>query len=147
MELTWHYGGFADLAAVTVYQLLELRSRVFVVEQNCVYNDMDGLDLGADHLWAQDAARIVAALRVLPAGVKYPEIAIGRVVVDADYRKHGLGRELMTRALARTGGHATRVQAQAYLEKFYASLGYRSIGAQYEEDGILHVDMVRPAGS
>ena len=147
MELTWHRSAFADLPAATVYAILALRSRVFVVEQRCAYNDMDGLDERSEHLWAQDGARIVAYLRIVAAGAKYAEASIGRVVVDADYRKHGLGKQLMERGLAAVGAAPLKIQAQAYLERFYSELGFRRISEPYDEDGIAHVDMVRPAGS
>jgi ElaA protein len=147
MDLTWHRSGFADLPGSTLYAILALRSRVFVVEQRCVYNDIDGLDDRSEHLWAQDGARIVAYLRIVDAGAKYVERSIGRVVVAEDYRAHGLGKQLMQRGLAAVGAAPIRIQAQAHLERFYDELGFRRVSEPYVEDGIPHVDMLKPAAS
>ena len=145
MDLTWHDCAFGELTAATLYAILGLRSRVFVVEQACAYDDVDGLDPAARHLWAEDGGCVVAYLRLLPAGMKYPELAIGRVVIDRAYRAHGLGRELMRRGLALAGAVPVRLAAQAHLEGFYAGLGFRRTSDVYDEDGIPHVEMLRSA--
>ncbi|HEY1556004.1 MAG TPA: GNAT family N-acetyltransferase [Kofleriaceae bacterium] len=146
MALSWHDARFDELATGTLYELLALRSRVFVVEQRCAYDDLDGLDRAARHIWASDGDAIAAYLRVLPAGAKYAEVCIGRVVVAPVWRGTGLGKELMRRALAALGGAAIRLGAQAHLERFYAELGFaRAPDAPdvYDEDGIPHVQMIR----
>lgn len=145
MTLTWHDARFDELSAGTLYDLLALRSRVFVVEQRCAYDDLDGLDRVARHLWASDGAEIAAYLRIIPAGVKYAEVSIGRVVVAPAHRGTGLGQELMRRGIAAAGGAAIRLGAQAHLERFYADLGFQRASDVYDEDGIPHVEMVRPA--
>ena len=147
MELTWHDAPFEQLSVATLYGILALRSRVFVVEQKCAYDDVDGLDYTARHLWAQDGARVVAYLRILPAGVKFAELSIGRVVVDAGYRAHRIGRELMQRGLALAGAVAIRISAQAHLERFYGELGFARASDVYDEDGIPHVEMIRSVAS
>ncbi|HTR49573.1 MAG TPA: GNAT family N-acetyltransferase [Kofleriaceae bacterium] len=146
MALTWYEARFDELAAGTLYDLLALRSRVFVVEQRCAYDDLDGLDRVARHVWASDGDRVAAYLRILPAGVKYAELGIGRVVVAPAYRGTGLGRELMRRGIAAAGGAPIRLGAQAHLERFYAELGFQRASDVYDEDGIPHVEMVRPDG-
>jgi ElaA protein len=143
VALTWHDARFDGLAAAKLYAILALRSRVFVVEQRCAYDDIDGLDLAAHHLWAEDGGEVVAYLRLLPAGLKYDELAIGRVVVAAEHRARGLGHELMRRALVLAGAVAIKLSAQAHLEPFYAVYGFTRISDVYEDDGIPHVDMLR----
>jgi ElaA protein len=143
VDLIWRDAVFADLTGATVYAILALRARVFVVEQTCAYDDLDGLDLAARHMWAEDGGRVVAYLRVLPAGVKYAELSIGRVVVDRAYRAHGLGRDLMVRGLALAGAVPVRIAAQAHLERFYGDLGFRRVSDVYDEDGIPHIEMLR----
>ena len=144
MALTWHDARFDELAAGTLYDLLALRSRVFVVEQRCAYDDLDGLDRVARHVWASAGADVAAYLRILPAGSKYAEVSIGRVVVAPAHRGTGLGKELMERGIAAAAA-AIRIGAQAHLERFYADLGFRRASDVYDEDGIPHVEMIRPA--
>ena len=134
---------YDELTRDELYAILELRARVFVVEQNCVYQDVDGLDPRCRHVWAQDRGEIVAYLRLIPAGVTYDEVAIGRVIVAQRMRGTGLGRELMRRGLAAAGAVPVRLGAQAHLEKFYTDLGFRRVSDVYDEDGIPHVQMLR----
>jgi ElaA protein len=143
VELTWHERAFDELTTGELYAIVALRERVFVVEQACAYLDADGLDPRCRHLWAQDGGEIVAYLRLIPAGVKYDEGAIGRVIVAQRMRGTGLGRELMRRGLAAAGAVPVRLGAQAHLEKFYADLGFRRVSDVYDEDGIPHIEMLR----
>jgi ElaA protein len=143
VALTWHDGRFENLTVVTLYAILALRSRVFVAEQRCAYVDIDGLDLAAHHLWAEDGGQVVAYLRLLPPGARYEELAIGRVVVDARHRAGGLGRELMRHGLRLAGAAPVRLSAQAHLERFYRQLGFERASDVYDEDGIPHVEMLR----
>jgi ElaA protein len=144
--LTWHDRAFAALTVHELYAILALRDRVFVVEQTCVYLEADGHDPACRHLWAaDDDGAIHAYLRILPAGAKFAEASLGRVVVAPIARGTGLGRELMRRGLEAVGPVAVRIAAQAYLERFYNELGFRRAGEPYDEDGISHVDMIRPA--
>jgi ElaA protein len=146
--LTWRWRSWRDLDADTLHAIFKLRSDVFVVEQNCVFSEMDGFDPQCDHLCAIDAqGRLLAYLRLLPPGAKYQEPSIGRVVVAADARKHGLARKAMLDGIKRCGerfpDQPILIQAQQYLERFYLSLGFEAVGAPYLEDGIAHVDMRR----
>ena len=151
--ITWQWSGFADLTVAQLYAMLALRQEVFVLEQTCLYPDIDGLDPGAHHLlgWRDAGGKpeLVAHLRCLAPGAKYAEMSIGRVVTSPAARGSGLGRELVAQGIALAcqlhPGHAIRIGAQAHLEAFYASFGFRTISAPYDEDGILHVDMLRPA--
>jgi ElaA protein len=148
VELTWFERGFAELTPAQLYAIVRLRERVFVVEQNCVYVDADGIDPVSRHLWAEaTGGEIAAYLRVVPAGVKHPEVSIGRVITAPEHRGAGLGKELMKRGIAATGHVAIRIGAQAHLERFYGELGFARSSEPYLEDGIPHIEMVRPAGA
>lgn len=148
----WRLASFAQLTTHELYAILALRQEVFVVEQRCAYRDADGLDVHARHLFAVDAVAhdgtltLAAVARLFVPGVHAQEAVIGRVVTAPALRKSGLGRELMTRAIAASGEHAPiRIGAQAYLERFYRSLGFERAGEDYLEDDIPHLPMVRRA--
>jgi ElaA protein len=151
--IEWQWSSFADLTAAQLYDMLALRQQVFVLEQTCLYPDIDGLDTGAWHLlgWRTvDGKRELAAtLRCLAPGARYDEMSLGRVVTSRSTRGSGLGRELVARGIEHAvrlhPGHAIRIGAQAHLEKFYASFGFATVSEPYDEDGILHIDMIRPA--
>lgn len=150
--LAWRVVPFTGLDAASLYAVLRLRSAVFVVEQACVFHDMDGRDDVALHLLGErvagDPGTLVAYARLFAPGDHYAEAAIGRVVTAPAARGSGAGRALMRRAIAeceaRWPGAAIRLGAQRYLERFYASLGFTVAGAPYDEDGIPHVEMRRP---
>lgn len=144
--MKWHSEPFSALTGRQVYAMTALRERVFVVEQNCVYLDADGLDLESQHLWAEnDAGEILAYLRIVPAGAKFDEISIGRVITAPEARGTGLGRELMRRGLDAVGPVTVRIGAQAHLERFYGELGFVRASDEYDEDGIPHIEMLRSA--
>lgn len=140
---------FDELSPRALYNVLALRQRVFVLEQQCVFVDTDDLDQDALHLLGWRAERLVAYARILERGVQFDEPTIGRVVVTPEMRGQGLGRALMTRAIsaieAARGASPIALAAQARLEPFYASFGFERISGDYEEDGIMHVDMRRAA--
>jgi ElaA protein len=153
-SISWAWKRFDALTGPEVYALLALRSAVFVVEQDCVFLDPDGLDRHAWHLLGHVAdpgrPRVLAAgLRCLDPMVKYPEASIGRVVVAPAWRGTRLGRALMVEGIGRSRaawpGQAIRIGAQQRLEAFYASLGFESEGEPYEEDGIMHREMCLPS--
>ena len=147
--MNWHWKKFPDLKPLELYQIISLRERVFVVEQNCVYLDCDGLDVGAWHLFGYQDEELVAYLRFLAPGVKYPEASIGRVVTAPEGRKTGFGKELIGQSLKRIqetfGPIPLRISAQAYLEKFYSRFGFVREGMEYLEDGIPHIEMSKQA--
>ena len=145
MELTWHESEFEALTVHQLYAILALRQRVFIVEQRCAYLDADGADQPSRHLWAERAGEIVAYARIVPAGLKFHELAIGRVITAPELRGTGLGRDLMLRAIASCGRVPIRIGAQAHLEKFYGDLGFVRASDIYDEDGIPHIEMLRAA--
>lgn len=144
----WSVARFEELELGQLYAILAARSAVFVVEQDCAYQDLDGFDAAGIHLWAaSDADRVLAYARLLPPGLRYAEPSIGRVLTTSSDRGRGLGRELMQRALReasrRFPGEPIRISAQQYLERFYGQLGFEAVRGPYLEDGIPHIEMVR----
>ena len=149
MTLRWTTTPYAALTVPELYALLQLRSAVFVVEQTCAFQDIDGHDADAHHLLGRTATGELAAYaRLFPAGRSYPEASIGRVAVAPAFRRHGLGRELMQQALAACtalwGPQPIQIGAQLYLREFYRSFGFEQVGEGYLEDGIAHIHMLRP---
>ncbi len=145
--MIWTLKKYDDLALNELYDILRLRAEVFVVEQNCPYNDLDGRDQASFHLQGRDEkGQLVASTRLVPRGVSYENYAsIGRVVTSPTARGTGAGRELMRVSIEKCAelfeGERVKIGAQAYLLKFYESLGFRSTGEEYLEDGIPHVAM------
>jgi len=145
--IDWRLAFFDELTARELHDLLQLRAAVFVVEQNCVFQDVDGADPACWHLLGTRAGELVAYCRLVPPGVKYAEPSIGRVVTARAERRTGCGRELMREALARADklwpGKALRIGAQRYLEGFYGGYGFVQASEPYDEDGIMHIEMVK----
>jgi ElaA protein len=175
VKVRWQWSRFPELAAAELYAALAARQQVFTVEQRCAFQDADGHDVHAWHLfaWAEDPSAVVGTpttpeaarscapwrgpaalvlagyLRVLDPGRKFAEPSIGRVLTVAPYRGIGFGRTLMAEGIARTRRvwpeRPVRIAAQQRLERFYANLGFRTTGLPYQEDDIAHVDMLLPA--
>jgi ElaA protein len=147
--LSWQWCELHELAVPQWYALMATRVAVFVVEQTCPYQELDGWDLRATHLIAWDGAEVAAYLRCFAPGVKYPEASLGRILTSHRHRATGLGRELVQRGLdrieAQHPGSPVRIGAQSRLERFYNSFGFITVSEVYLEDGIEHVDMVRAA--
>jgi ElaA protein len=145
VELRWQDRVFGELSVVDLYAIVELRQRVFVVEQRAPYLDADGLDRVARHLWAEsiEGDAIVAYLRIVPAGARFAEASLGRIVTAPEVRRSGLGRALVVRGLAAIGDAPVRIAAQDHLERFYTELGFRRASEPYLEDGIPHIEMLR----
>lgn len=149
--IDWQFSRFADLTPFDLYEVLAQRQNVFILEQTCLYPDIDGYDLEAHHLlgWRTvDGKRGLAAyLRVLAPGAKYDEMSIGRVITTPAARGTGAGRALIDQGImhaqALYPGHRIRIGAQQYLERFYGSFGFETVSAPYDEDGIMHIDMLR----
>lgn len=146
--LSFHYQSWSELGRDALYALMALRQEVFVVEQKCPYLDADGYDPKATHLWATapGSEYPVAYCRVFPAGVKYAEASLGRVVSAASVRRTGAGRALMVEALRVMDAAAmgpVRISAQSYLQRFYEGFGFRVVSEPYLEDDIPHVEMLR----
>jgi ElaA protein len=153
VPIEWQWRAFAELSLKELYAIMQARQIVFIVEQACPYLDADGYDERAWHLmgWAgQEEERILAAYaRVFAPGVKYSEASVGRVITHPSMRGQGLGEALMREALRRLESlaphAAVRIGAQMYLEKFYEKSGFRRVSAPYDEDGIMHIEMLRAA--
>jgi ElaA protein len=143
VTLGWQLRAFSELSAIELYAIVALRERVFIVEQACAYQDADGLDPFARHLWAHDAGVIHAYLRIVPPRLKFEEVSLGRVITAPEARGTGLGKELMRRGLDAVGAVPVRIGAQAHLEKFYGDLGFVRASDVYDEDGIPHIEMLR----
>jgi ElaA protein len=147
MGLHWQIKAFHDLTVDELYDILRLRSEIFVLEQNCVYLDLDGKDKKALHLFGTYEDKIVAHARLLSPGISFPEASIGRVVVDSNYRDKKWGHELMQNAIAGIASHfketVITIGAQLYLKKFYESHGFLAISDMYLEDDIPHIEMKR----
>ena len=147
--IRWRFAPFAELTPREVHDLYQLRAAAFVVEQNCVFQDLDGVDPECWHLLGYRGDELIAYARLLPAGVKFVEPSIGRVVTTMAVRGTGLGRELMRESLRRAEklwpGQPIRIGAQSRLERFYVELGFVTASAPYDEDGIEHIEMLRPA--
>ena len=146
--ITWRFVPLDALTARELYEVLQLRSEVFVVEQACVFRDMDGTDAQAMHLLGTVEGRLAAYARCFAAGVKYAEASIGRVVTRSELRGSGAGHLLMRQSIAcltqHWGPQSIRIGAQARLEQFYRQHGFTTTGAPYSEDGIPHIEMLRP---
>ena len=149
--MLWKLKRFPDLTVDELYSILQLRSEVFIIEQNCVYQDVDGKDPAAWHLMGLEGFELIAYTRILPPGISYNDPSIGRVVTLSSNRRFGLGRELMNISIAECqnlfGKTPITLGAQSYLIHFYESLGFSVIGDEYIEDGIPHVQMTRKASS
>ena len=149
--IDWQFSSFNDLGPADLYEVLAQRQQVFILEQTCLYPDIDGLDPVAHHLlgWrmVEGKRQLAAYLRVLGPGVKYDEMSLGRVITTQAARGSGAGRALLARGIdcaeALYPGHRIRIGAQQYLEKFYQSFGFATVSAPYDEDGIQHIDMLR----
>lgn len=146
--LHWQIATFDALDTRQLYRLLQLRSAVFVLEQVCAFQDIDGADLPALHVMGMMNDRVGAYARCLPAGACHAEASIGRVVVEAHLRGAGVGHALVRRAIGALEQHwgpqAIRISAQLPLTTFYRSHGFEACGAPYLEDGIAHIAMLRP---
>lgn len=149
MDLEFKWARMESFTALELYEIIKARESVFVVEQQCAYQEADGVDPSCWHLRAFVEGELAACARVVEPGIKYREPSIGRVMTLARFRGRGLGRPLVAQAIAfteaRFPGQGIRIGAQAHLHGFYASLGFEAVGDAYDEDGILHIDMVKSA--
>lgn len=145
MTIEWKIKSFEALSVHELYDLLRLRSEIFVVEQNCVYLDLDGKDKVALHLFGEFEGKIVAHARLFKAGISFENASIGRVNVAADYRDRKWGHDLMREAIAgillHFGESQITIGAQLYLKKFYESHGFMQTSEMYLEDDIPHIEM------
>jgi len=149
-NLQWKAERFYELTVDQLFELFQLRINVFVVEQQCAYPELDEHDRHAEtrHLSGRDESRqLIAYARILPAGLSFPEVSLGRFVVRKDARGQGIGHKLLSVALKEIQsswpGSAIRISAQDYLQKFYEQYGFTPFSEMYLEDGIPHIEMVK----
>jgi len=152
LQLDWRCAHFDALTPAELYAITQARISVFIVEQTCPYQDADGADPACHHLWTLAGGRDIAAyLRIVPPGVKCAEPSLGRILTTAAGRGQGLGRALVDEGIRRVesmyGAQAIRIGAQRYLLAFYESFGFVRTGYDYDEDGIPHSEMLRPAST
>ena len=137
---------FDKLTPAELYSILQLRQEIFIIEQDCIYPDIDNKDENAQHFMAFDEGKLVGCLRILRRGVTFEECSIGRVVVSAQYRRKGIAQNLMQQAMAVIKNdwkkQYIRISSQAYAAPVYAALGFRVVSGEYIEDGIPHVEML-----
>ena len=136
---------FEELTLGELYEILRCRCEVFAMEQKILYQDMDGKDMTSTHLFYTVEGRIVSYLRIIDAGVKYPEVSIGRVLTLKDYRHRGISRRLMEEAIAHIRSRTDapiRIEAQSYLKEFYESIGFRAVSGEFILEGIPHISML-----
>ena len=139
---------FEELNKAELYQIIQLRIAVFIVEQDCPYPDLDDMDQDAQHLWIEDAGEIVCYLRVNPAGSRFSEPSLGRIVTKKSHRNRGLAEKLIKKAIdlvCEKESRAIRISAQCYLEKYYEKFGFIKASEEYLEDDIPHIEMLKDA--
>jgi len=145
-NIVWIYKAFNELTPLQLYSILQLRNEVFVVEQQCIFQDADNKDQNSWHVMGWTGNQLIAYTRLVPEGIAYKESSIGRVVTSPKMRKLGLGRKLMLESIEILykiwGKKAIKIGAQLYLKNFYESLGFQQTSAIYLEDGIEHIEML-----
>lgn len=145
--MKWVLKKFDDLTPAELYAILRLRSEVFVVEQNCVFLDMDNKDQACYHLMVWQNEKLAGYTRLVPQGISYDLPSIGRVVTSSFVRKTGAGKLLMEKSIEEIfhlfGKTSIKIGAQLYLKKFYESFGFVQTSDIYDEDGIDHIEMTR----
>ena len=145
--INWQFKHYKELSLDEFHDIVALRLKVFVVEQDCPYQDLDGMDKECYHLISRDAENtIVGTARIIPPGLIYPATGIGRIVLDESVRGGQHGHELMKQCIqfifAKFGKGDMKLSAQKHLENFYTQHGFTSTGKEYLEDGIPHVEMI-----
>ena len=147
--IEWHDLAFGEMTTAQLYAVLRVRSEVFVVEQACIFQDMDGADLQAVHVLGSVGDVVVTYARCFQAGIKFHESSIGRVLTRASERGRGTGHAVIEKSIAclfhRWGPQSIRIGAQAHLKNFYCQHGFEDTGVAYCEDGIDHIEMLRSA--
>ena len=150
-HLQWQCTSFQELSNVQLHQIYQARNAVFILEQDCPYQDIDGKDIHSHHLiaWDQNSGEtplVAAYLRIVPAGISFAEASLGRVLTTQDWRGSGVGKQLIANGIAalhqRYPQAAIRIGAQAYLEQFYGSFGFQTVSDMYLEDDIPHLEML-----
>lgn len=139
-----HFKNFDDLSTLDLYQMLRLRQDIFIIEQDCVYDDIDDIDPYCEHLLLKDKNNVVGCSRIVPAHKKFEHPSIGRIAIDKKYRGKGLGKKIVQKSiqlLSKKNTETIIIEAQSYLQAFYESMGFEQISESYMVDGIPHIKM------
>ncbi|CAN5181488.1 GNAT family N-acetyltransferase [soil metagenome] len=140
------YHNITEFEPAHLYEVLKLRQDIFIIEQNCIYDDIDGLDYDSAHLLLHgDDDTLIGYLRLVPAGKKFDELSLGRIAIKKEYRGKGYGKNLIKKGLAiakKWGETSIRIEAQAHLVNYYANLGFKTNSETYDVDGIPHIQMM-----
>ena len=139
---------FEELNKTELYQIVQLRIAVFIVEQDCPYPDLDDMDQESLHVWIRDGNEIVSYLRITPPGLRFVEPSLGRIVTKQNYRSKGFAENLIKQAINHIYAEkpeAIRISAQSYLEKYYEKFGFFKASDEYLEDNIPHIEMLLDA--
>jgi ElaA protein len=143
--MEWKIKTFNQLTTHELYDILKAREEIFIIEQECIYHDMDSNDLDAVHVFAMEGNQVICYLRILGKGVRFDEVSLGRVITRPAYRRKGYGEQLMQRAIDYItevmGEEKIRISAQTYLEIFYGNVGFKKVSDVYLEDGQDHCEM------
>lgn len=142
----WITKHFNDLSSTEIYDMFVLRQQVFIVEQDCAYQDVDDKDKNSYHVFGYQGDSLLAYLRIVPPKISYKEVSIGRVLTSKSHRNLGLGKKLMIKGINEVERifytKIIRISAQTYLIKFYTELGFTKVGESYLEDNIPHIEMI-----
>ena len=149
--ITWQTKAFKDLTVDEYFEILHLRTAIFVVEQDCPYQEVDEKDRQSFHLFGKaENGEVIAVTRILPQGISYDEISVGRVALKKEYRGKGIADELMEETFKFIENHfgkqAIRISAQEYLLNYYSKHGFKQVGEMYLEDNIPHIEMLTTLG-
>lgn len=139
------YHGLEKMPATELYQVLKLRQDIFIIEQTCIYDDIDDRDQQSDHLLLKESNSLIAYSRIVPPGEKFKEVSVGRIVVRKQDRGKGLGKMIITEALdwiRNRNYNQVRIEAQAHLKAYYEEMGFKTASDIYDEDGIPHLQMI-----
>lgn len=145
--MTWtFYRSFDEFTPHHLYDILKLRQDIFIIEQSCIYDDIDGLDEKSHHLLLHYSdGTVIGYLRIVPPAIKFKEYSLGRIVIDKNHRNQGLGRKLIEKGIDTTlalGARDIRIEAQAHLENFYKEIGFTTVSDVYSVDDIPHLQMI-----
>jgi ElaA protein len=147
--ISWSHSSLRELSAIELFEIFKLRQEVFILEQTCLYPDMDDTDLVALHLCGRIDQQLALYARVIPPGVTYPYASIGRIVTAPNFRGSGFGKPLVSKAIElieqQFGNQKIKIGAQSGLQDFYHNWGFVTVSEEYIEDGIAHIDMLRDA--
>ena len=147
MNIEWRFKSYDDLSKTEFHDIMIIRQEVFIVEQNCPYQDADDKDKLSHHLLGYVKNELVAYLRLVKPGISYKEMSFGRIVITPNFRNKGLGKALMNEGILQSnklyGTNTNRISAQSHLVPFYEKFGFKSTGKEYLEDGIPHTEMLK----